>query len=457
MQLPFSNLQIEHWNPGATMPLVLPVHVVCNTSEDQLHDNIRTNARRATQRERGWLAIQAPHDGVAVLVGSGPSLAESIEAIRLHRKAGHTIIGLNGAAAYLDRNGIRADWQMLIDARPETASLIGPADDHLIASQCHPSLFDAAPHAKLYHLQVEGIDDDLPDYDRDYALVGGAASVGNTATVVAYVMGYRTLHLYGYDSSHRDTGSHAFHQSINDGEPCCSVKWNGKDYRTSLTMKLQAEKFQETGRLLEAEGVTIHVHGTGLLPDMWNAPVGTLSEREKYQHLWALPSYRALSPGELSVSTCLEVMKPDGIIIDFGCGTGRGGVALERAGLDVVMVDFASNCRDIAAMHLPFVEADLTKPMSLRAPYGYCCDVMEHIPQGDVDAVVSNIMASAETVFFQISTVPDNFGRMIKQDLHLSVHPLEWWAETFSRLGYRVIYNNDLGNAAQFVVTQKDQ
>lgn len=456
MQLPFANLQIKHWNPGATMPLVLPVHVICNTSDEDLHRNIRINSARPRQIERRWIKSEAPHDGIAVLVGSGPSLADTFEDVKRHYEEAHTIFAMNGAARYLADRGIIADYQVMIDPREETAQLIGPARDHLIASQCHPKIFDMLPNAKLYHLQIEGIDDDLPEYPYPFALNGGAASVGNTSTVLAYVMGFRTLHLYGYDSSHRDAQSHAFHQKMNDGEPNCVVTWNGKDYRTSLTMKLQAEKAQETLRALEGEGVKVHVHGSGLLPDMWNTPPEVLPEREKYMRMWAIPGYRQMAPGEEAAATFLDVVKPDSLVIDFGSGTGRGALAISKAGVPVWMVDFASNCRDTAALHIPFLEHDLTEPIPIRAKFGYCTDVMEHIPTERVVTVIRNIMKSAGTVFFQIATVPDSFGAVINQRLHLTVEPHEWWRDLFQfHLGYRITWQQDIGTQSQFVVTRE--
>jgi len=452
VHLPFANLQVKHWNPGASAPLILPVHVICNTSDDDLHANIRANAARPRQMMRRWVKSEAPHTGIAVLVGSGPSLAESLGEIRQHQDAGHTIFAMNGAARFLHDHGVTAAYQVMIDPREETKQLVGPAHDHLIASQCHPAVFEALPHAKLYHLQIEGIDDDLPEYPHPFALVGGAASVGNTSTVLAYVLGYRTMHIYGYDSSHRDAQSHAFHQKMNDGEPNCLVTWNGRDYRTSLTMKLQAEKFQETGRLLEGAGCAIHVHGSGLLPDMWNTPPDVLPEREKYQRMWAIPGYRQFAPGQEAAATFLEVVKPDDLVLDFGSGTGRGALAISKAGVDVFMVDFASNCRDNAALHLPFLDHDLSEPCALRAPYGYCTDVMEHIPPDQVETVIRNIMTSAGTVFFQIATVPDAFGAVINQRLHLTVQPHAWWADLFIRLGFAVTWQADQGHQSQFVI-----
>jgi hypothetical protein len=437
------------------MPLLLPVHVICNTSDEDLHRNIKANSARARQLERRWVKSEEPHNSVAVLVGSGPSMKDSLDEIRQLRDGPghHQIFAMNGAAKFLHENGITPDYQVMIDPREETKQLVfAGARDHLIASQCHPSVFDALPDAKLYHLQIEGIDDDLPDYPHPFALVGGAASVGNTSTVLAYVLGYRTLHLYGYDSSHRDAQSHAFHQKMNDGEPNCLVVWNGKQYRTSLTMKLQAEKAQETLRALETAGVEIHVHGSGLLPDMWNTPQEQLSEREKYVRMWSVGGYRQFSPGEEAAQTFLDVVKPDGLVIDFGAGTGRGALAISKAGVDVFMLDFASNCRDNETLHLPFLEHDLTEPCALRAPYGYCTDVMEHIPPAQVELVIRNIMGSAETVFFQIATVPDNFGAVINQSLHLTVEPHAWWRGMFDSLGLRVEWDADLGQQSQFVV-----
>lgn len=454
MLLPYANLQIKHWNPGATAPLILPVHVICNTSDEDLHRNISINSRRPG----AWVKQEPAHDRVAILCGSGPSLADSLEEIKAHAAEGAVVYAMNGAANYLHDNGLTADVQVMIDPRPITATLVGPARAHMFASQCHQDTFAAAPDAILWHLQIEGIDDDLPKYDAPFTLLGGAASVGNTATCLAFALGHRTMHIYGYDSSHRGAAGHAFHQSINDGDPLAKVLFNGREYVTSLTMKLQAERFQQTARLLEQEGCQIHVHGSGLLPDMWNTPPECLTERDKYQRMWDVPAYRSFSPGEESAQTFLDVVKPTGgTVIDFGCGTGRGGVALSRSGLDVVMVDFASNCRDGEAMHLPFVELDLTEPMGLRAPFGYCTDVMEHIPPNNVPAVVANIMASADTVFFQIATVPDNLGAAINQTLHLTVMPMNTWADLFTGMGYRVTWCKDLNIAAQFVVTRKKE
>lgn len=443
MRLPYSNLRISHQNPGATKPLVLPIHVICNTSDDDLYSNIRANSRRPG----AWQQLIPAHGSVAVLCGSGPSLGDFVEEIRAKQAGGAKVFAMNGAAAFLDTKGITPDYQVIIDAREETAQLVGPARNHLFASQVHPSCFNSAPYAKVWHLQIGGIDDHLPpDYGMDYCLIGGAASVGNTATCLAFAMGYRDLQIYGYDSSHRGEASHAFHQVMNDGEPCASVLFGGKDYICSLTMKLQAEKFQSTAQSLIDSGCAIEVHGDGLLPDMFRAPVEVLAEHEKYERMWQFPDYREIAPGEDVANLFLSVVNviPTDVIVDFGCGTGRGAKRIHEAtGCEFILVDFTSNSLDESVKGgswYTFMRSDLAVPlpMSASGELGYCTDVMEHIPPEQVDQVIQNIMACSKNVFFQVSTIDDECGVLIGQHLHLSVHPMQWWLDTFSDLGHTV-------------------
>ena len=451
MHLPYANLAIKHWNPGAENPLILPVHVICNTDDEELYENVRVNSRA----HGDWQKLLPAHDGVAILCGSGPSLADSLVDIQWHRSKGHVIFALNGAAKYLADHGVMPDYQVILDARPETAELVGPAKEHLFASQVHPATFARAPKARLWHLQVGEIDKLLPPYSAGYCLIGGAASVGNTSTCLVYAMGYREMHCYGYDSSHRGEAGHAFHQKLNDGDPCAVVLFNGKEYTCSLTMKLQAEKFMETSRALRQMGVRLFVHGSGLLPDMYNMPTEAMSEREKYTRLWCFSEYREEAPGEALVAKFLDIAKPSGTVIDFGCGTGRAGMKLKEAGLDVLLVDFTDNSRDLEALALPFLQHDLSQSMDARADWGFCTDVLEHIPTADVEVVISNVMQSAKTAFFQISTQPDKCGELIGQDLHLTVRDHATWREWFKGLGYVVQWEEEGPTASLFLVTNR--
>jgi SAM-dependent methyltransferase len=446
-------LQITHHNPGAKNPLILPIHVICNTDDNQIHENIMINSRFTNN----WQKLIPEHNKIAVLCGSGPSIVDSIDEIKTLQENGAVVFAMNGAANFLNDHGILADYQCIIDARDSTADLIGEAKEHLFASQVSHLCFEKVPDAILYHLQIEGIDNFLPEYNDSYCLIGGAASVGNTATCLAYAMGYRNMQIFGYDSSNKGESSHAFHQVMNDGEPMASVRFGGKDYLCSLTMKLQAEKFMETARSLIAYGVKIEVHGYGLLPDMWNAwgNIKNLNEQDKYELMWTHPEYREVAPGENCASIFIDRFNPKGKVIDFGCGTGRGALKLKEHGCEMLLLDFTENSRDIEALSMPFKRADLTLPIDVDAvEYGYCTDVMEHIEPENVSTVILNIMDKCDKCFFQISTVPDVMGSLIGQDLHLTVKPLEWWKSMFIDLSFTVEWEENQNIAALFYVTK---
>jgi hypothetical protein len=446
--------QMAYQNPAASAPLILPVLVVCNTSDEELHDNIRIN----TARDIPWICFRPAHNRVAVLCGGGPSLTDNVERVREWQQGGAVVFAMNAASQFLRQQYLAVDYQVIADAKAETATLVDPeAAMHLMASQVNPATFSKADRVLLWHLAIDEQMDRLFPEDRrrlgGYALVGGGAAVGNSALCLAYVMGFRRFELFGYDSSHRGLESHAYEQPMNWKIPVVDVEWAGRKYRSSLAMKAQAEKFQITGQALKREGCILNVHGDGLLPAMWNTPRDQLNECDTYRIMWSTDEYREVSPGEFAVPLILEHLRPEGLVLDFGCGTGRASLALAKRG-PVLLIDFADNCRDEEAMVLPFLEWDLMRPLPPHAGYGICCDVMEHIPPDAVRTVVANIMAAADRVFFQISTVPDLCGEMLGRDLHLTVRAHEWWRELLSSFG-AVRWEQHDESTSCFVITKE--
>jgi len=421
---------IKHFNEGTSEPLVIPVTLLCNTDDEIRKNNIRTNSRKPLP----WLKQAAAHDRPAIICGSGPSLRDNTDELLTWAKAGAAIIAINGAAKWINQIGIVPTYQIIIDARRENHVLLGDAKHYLLASQCHPDLVDAVDDVTLVHMLWEHLDECLPSYDQDYAVVGAAASAGPVGCFIAYTIGHRNLQLYGFDSSHKTVGdSHAVRQPMNDGEPCAQVHWNGKTYLASLVMKQQAEQFINVRSALQDVGCSVTVHGTGLLPDILATIDGITDEQSKYQAIWCFDKYRTYSPALEVVDQIAEFLPPQIEVLDLGCGTGKAAVALAQRGFKPVLVDFAENCRNPEAMSFPFIKADLSDHIPARASYGYCCDVMEHIPPDQVDTVLHNISTAADNVFFRIETEPDVFGSLIGQRLHLSVHDDAWWRDALLR------------------------
>lgn len=239
----------------------MQITVTCNTEDEVLHKNIEHNSKLPNE----WVKYEEPHDGHAVIVGGGPSLLDTLESIKWRQSLGQKVFALNGAAETLRKNGIYVDYTVILDARPFNKRFLGFADKYLLASQCDPSVVEACPDAIIWHPVVDYVEEHIEYRDVDYALIGGGTTVGLSAMCLAYTMGYRKLHLYGYDSSHREK-SHAYEQKENENEPKCKVTVYGKTFSTSWTMAKQAEKFPEVVDNLIDLGCIITVDGDGLIP-----------------------------------------------------------------------------------------------------------------------------------------------------------------------------------------------
>lgn len=425
---------IRHRNEGAAADLVIPVYLLCNTPDHILIEHVKANS--ALQRE--WIKNVEPHDGVAVICGSGPSLGDNINAIRALERSGGTIFAMNGSALFLDSEGILPHYQVIADAQERTAKLVGPACNHIFASQVHPSLFDRVPGAKLFHVNfyegktgheeflklIEGVG------PSQFALIGSHGSVGNVSLALAYAMGFREIHVFGFDSSFRGDAGHAFSQPMNAEEPVVDAQYDGKDYKLTFTMKSQADVFPRIVYELEEMGAKFFVYGDGYLPDRWRGErAKTLEDRErdKYAAMWDYDAYRLRSPGtEHVIDAILKLgIEPGDSLIDFGCGTGRATKLLRDGGVDATGVDLVPSALET---DVPFVEACLWFLPAMSADWGFCCDVMEHMPTEKVADVLAGIAASVKRgAFFAIDSGRDDMGQLIGHMLHLTVRHPAWW------------------------------
>lgn len=258
----------EVWKVGGMSRAELDV--VCNTARE----NLEANVKSAIDRALPWFDMASEHEGHACIVGGGPSLVDCMEELIWRYDNGQKVVALNGAARFLDRSGIVPSAVVIADARPENAVFLCglPAGmTALLASHCHPSVFEAAEraglHVIIWHPNCDGMAELLKDERaRPVHLIGGGSTVGLNAMVLMFARGYRKLHLYGFDSSYRDQGHHAYPQSLNDGDRPLDALYGNKRFKTAPWMAQQVNEFVDLVPGLIANGCIITVAGDGLLP-----------------------------------------------------------------------------------------------------------------------------------------------------------------------------------------------
>lgn len=176
-------------------------------------------------------------------------------------------------------------------------------------------------------------------------------------------------------------------------------------------------------------------------------------EVEKYKAIWAVKNYRQFSPGEKYASTFSEIIDCSQSIIDIGCGMGAGGLALRKIGCpDVTFLDHVLVNDQLDPFILTSLwDWDQNHNGGMNFVQGYCCDVMEHIPPEYVGLVLHRIRAHCDWCFFTIGLTEDHYGKIIQEELHLTVQSFRWWRNLLREFG-EVIDARDLISTGMYYV-----
>jgi 2-polyprenyl-3-methyl-5-hydroxy-6-metoxy-1,4-benzoquinol methylase len=168
----------------------------------------------------------------------------------------------------------------------------------------------------------------------------------------------------------------------------------------------------------------------------------TIQQRERatYEDIWSVDEYARHSPGAAYVPLFLDMAQTTmrTSVLDAGCGTGKGALALQAAGFTVQLCDLTDAGLLPEARALPFTEVclwdDLKRVVGFQ-DWVVCCDVLEHIPTPFTMLVIARLLEVARRgVFLSISLVPDQFGVWVGKPLHQTVQSFTQWQEQVSAL-----------------------
>lgn len=256
-------------------------------------EEIKTRTRRAMERgTKSIMEIRNACEGqTAIICGGGPSLVDHLGTIRkLYKRRDHKIICTNKTHDFLVKRNFRPWAVVLLDPMPHVADyvkLATPDTRVLIAGQCHEDTFKAMAHADCYlwHAGDNQDDEMIPvsllqrEYkDRDWKVIGGGNTGGLRAVYVSQSVGFRRVHLFGFDSSMRNGSLYAYDKAhpLDAAEGPATLRMNGhtEEFFTNEHMARQVENFQDMLKQVMLwnkygawEGLDdIIVHGDGMLP-----------------------------------------------------------------------------------------------------------------------------------------------------------------------------------------------
>lgn len=239
-------------------PLVL--QGVNNTSDDVIAGNL------AATFARGYTAMQEVKDyqGPVSVVGAGPSLSWT------YTDLVGDVIACNSAHDFLIGKGVIPKYAMVWDAHPVMERILTPHKDvtYLIASRCHPSVFEKLKDYKVlvwHALGGDGIEQYLIDRNRLEPMVAGGSASAMRGVYLAGALGYtKEMHLFGIDSCYSEGKTHVNESIVAQNK--IQLRVCGKWFTVAPWMAMQAGDAKVIFPDLQKMGVRLVVHGRGLLP-----------------------------------------------------------------------------------------------------------------------------------------------------------------------------------------------
>lgn len=252
-----------------------------NTANEVVTAHIEASMRRGVAQ----IWPQGLQTQRVCLLGGGPSLNETLPALNELLRGGAKLVTTNGAYHWALDHNLVPSAQIILDARETNARFVDPAlpnCQYLLASQCHPALWDRVverPHVWIWHaLGLDGPQADLLNRhygEKRWIPVPGGSTVAMRSLALLRVLGFTRIDLFGVDSCWLHGQHHAYEQHENAQERALRVQAR-PDGHDDLIKEFWVAPWHlaQVSDFLHFLGVKtemhVTVHGDGLLAHVIN-------------------------------------------------------------------------------------------------------------------------------------------------------------------------------------------
>jgi uncharacterized Rossmann fold enzyme len=229
------------------------------------------------------------HQAPIAIVGGGPSVTAELDTLRWF----DNIMVAGSAHDWLIGQAVAPRWCVVVDPDPIMADYLrDPFQNctYFVASQCDRAVFDALRNYDVVTWHAGG---DAPElFGPGKAVIGGGCTVGTRAIIIAHLLGYADIHLFGFDTCILKTGCgnidvmcHHAYPFQNDCETVGRVqpvRLQGSD-RTFMCADYHIGQLFDFKEILAKLGDKIRftVHGDGLLAELMR--VGAANARRDHR------------------------------------------------------------------------------------------------------------------------------------------------------------------------------
>lgn len=270
---------------GEELPWVgLRLESFLANTDDDIDRNIEYSL---TRKYTGFQDLVNKESGTVSVVGSGPSLKQNWSRIE---SVGGDILACNAATQFLLERGITPKYWFCFDADPLMLEFITPHPEitYLLASRSPPKAWELLEGCKIVCWHANGdknINAILEKHNRQEPMISGGSAAVTRAMVMVQAIGYRTVHLWGTDSSFHNGDTHIRKSTTN--EKTLNIMCNNRVFDCSPWMAQQAEDFKLLAPSLRDQyQMRLVVHGDGLIPHLAKAMGFDVDGESKTQQIW---------------------------------------------------------------------------------------------------------------------------------------------------------------------------
>lgn len=242
------------------LTIITKMHV----SQEEIVSNVRANIKRDVVRFLSLPLFLARNEPIAIC-GGGPSLNTSIDKIKTFNQ----VMTCGSAHDHVVSLGITPTFALAVDAMEDAVEYFQKPQEktsYILASQCHPNMFEHLKDHKIAMWHFKGQCDDETIYNGEHQINWGCM-VGVLSVQMALLLGFQHLHFFGFDCSYIDTDHHAYdvgewHEKVETQKGEFSV--NGRKFNSTMALVSQMEHLFDIfaspdGRMLKG-----YVHGDGI-------------------------------------------------------------------------------------------------------------------------------------------------------------------------------------------------
>lgn len=269
-----SLVDVRHPDNGQVLPLTIITKT--HSSQDEFRSNIVANMARRKRDPSIVPFLSAPGilherrsaDGKLkplAIVGGGPSLNSQIGKVNQFEN----VMVCGSAHDHLISLGVVPNFAIAVDAKEDAVEYFTKPQDitsYLLASQCHPNLYDRLEGHKIAMWHFRGQCDDESVFEGEPQINWGCM-IGVLAPQMALYLGFQELHFFGFDCSYLDNEHHAYdvgdyHRQVEEKRMVFSC--NGRDFHSTMALVSQMEHLYDVFASADGQFMKGYVYGDGL-------------------------------------------------------------------------------------------------------------------------------------------------------------------------------------------------